>query len=140
MRVVEVEVGRTRPLRAKVLRPGLAVDRVGFPGDDDPGTFHLAAVDDTDTVVGIVSLIPDGAAGVRLRSMAVDPALQGSGVGRLLIEAAVERLRAAGAQRVWCNARDPAIGFYERLGWAVTGPGFVDDVLGIPHHPMELLL
>jgi ribosomal protein S18 acetylase RimI-like enzyme len=140
MRVVEVEVGRTRDLRARVLRPGVPLDQVGFPGDDGPGTVHLAAEDDEGAVVGIVTLIPDGDRSVRLRSMAVDPALQGGGVGRLLVDAAVERLRAAGMQRVWCNARDTAIGFYERLGWTVTGPGFIEDVTGLPHHPMELLL
>ena len=35
---------------------------------------------------------------------------------------------------------EAAIGFYERLGWTITGPGFVDDEMGIPHHPMELVL
>jgi GNAT superfamily N-acetyltransferase len=139
MRVVEVEVGRTRDLRARVLRPGVPPEEVGFPGDDGPGVFHLAAEDDG-TLVGIVTLIADGDAGVRLRSMAVDPAWQGTGVGRMLVEAAVERLRAAGVRRMWCNARDTALGFYERLGWTVTGPGFIDDVTELPHHPMELLL
>lgn len=140
MRVIEVDVARTRDLRARVLRPGVPADQVGFPGDSDPGTVHLAVEDDAGTIVGVVTLIPDGAAGVRLRSMAVDPSLQGSGVGRILVEAAVERLWGAGVTRVWCNARDTAIGFYQRLGWRVTGPGFVEDVTGLPHHPMELLL
>ena len=140
MRVTEVEVARTRALRARVLRPGLPPDQVAFPGDDDPGTVHLAAVDDDDAVVGILALLPDGDAGVRLRSMAVEPSMQGAGVGRALVEAAVERLRAEGVTRVWCNARDTAVGFYERLGWTVTGPGFVDEVTHLPHHPMELLL
>lgn len=140
MRVVEVEVGRTRDLRARVLRPGVPVEEVGFPGDGDAGTVHLAVEDDAGTIVAIVTLIPDGAAGVRLRSMAVDPSLQGSGVGRMLVGAAVERMRRAGVTRMWCNARDTAIGFYERLGWRITGPGFVEDVTGLPHHPMELLL
>jgi GNAT superfamily N-acetyltransferase len=78
--------------------------------------------------------------GVQLRGMAVDPGAQGTGVGRLLVEAAVERLRAAGVTRMWCNARDTAVPFYERLGWRIIAPGFVHAESGLPHHPMELLL
>jgi phosphoribosylformimino-5-aminoimidazole carboxamide ribotide isomerase len=70
--------------------------------------------------------------------MAVDPAAQGTGVGRTLLEAALERLRAAGVTRMWCNARDTAVPFYEHLGWTVTGPGFLHAESGLPHHRMEL--
>jgi ribosomal protein S18 acetylase RimI-like enzyme len=121
-----------------VLRPGRRADEVHFATDDIPGTFHLAAEDDG-AVVGIVSFVPRDD-GWQLRSMAVEPAYERQGIGRLLVDAGVERLRAAGATRVWCNARDVAIGFYERLGWRICGPGFVQEELGIPHHPMELLL
>jgi ribosomal protein S18 acetylase RimI-like enzyme len=138
MRVVEVEAARTRDLWARVLRAGRRPEDLRFTAAVIPGSFWLAA-EENGEVVGIVSLIPRPD-GVQLRSMAVDPAYQGGGVGRMLVEAAVDRLRAAGVHRVWCNARDTAIGFYERLGWQVTGPGFVDDEMGIPHHPMELLL
>jgi ribosomal protein S18 acetylase RimI-like enzyme len=139
MRVVEVEVDRTRELRARVLRPGQRADELHFATDDIAGTFHLAVEEDGE-VVGIVSFVPRQPREWQLRSMAVDPAYERRGIGRLLVDAGVERLRAAGATRVWCNARDVAIGFYERLGWRICGDGFVQEELGIPHHPMELLL
>ena len=139
MRVVEVEAERTRELRARVLRPGQRADEVHFATDDIPGTFHLAAEDDEGAVIGIVSFVPRED-GWQLRSMAVDPAHEGRGIGRLLVEDGVARLRARGEERLWCNARDPAIGFYQALGWRICGPGFVDAELGIPHHPMELPL
>ena len=92
---------------------------------------------DDGELVAVATFVPT-ADGVQLRGMAVDPARQGTGLGRVLVDAAVERLRAAGVRRLWCNARDDAVPFYERLGWRVTGAGFVDEQLGIPHHPMEL--
>ena len=71
--------------------------------------------------------------------MAVDPAQQGSGIGRAIMDVAVDRLRAAGASVVWANVRDSAIGFYERMGWKVVGDGFINE-LGIPHHVADISL
>ncbi|MDQ1374310.1 MAG: hypothetical protein QOJ09_1648 [Actinomycetota bacterium] len=137
MRVIEVEATRTHDLRRRVLlvppRP-LELD-----GDNLPGTFHLGVVDDADELIGVATFVPTPR-GVQLRGMAVDPASQGGGVGRLLLSAALDRLRSAGVTRVWCNARDSAVPFYERLGFTVTGPGFRHAESGLPHHPMELLL
>jgi predicted GNAT family N-acyltransferase len=136
MRVVEVEVADTHVLRRRVLlvppRP-LVLD-----GDDAAETFHLA-VRDGDEIIAVATFVPTPH-GVQLRGMAVDPGRQGTGAGRLLLDAAVERLRAAGTSRMWCNARDTAVPFYERLGFTVTGPGFHHAESGLPHTPMELRL
>src|SRR5207249_1770177 len=83
------EAAATYDLRRRVLRshqPGLPVTN---PEDDLPETFHLAAVDDDGRVLGVVSFTPDGDR-VRLRGMAVEPDVQGRGVGRLLMQAAVD--------------------------------------------------
>jgi GNAT superfamily N-acetyltransferase len=136
MRVAEVEVADTYDLRRRVLL--VAPRPLALEGDEQADTFHLAAFDD-DHIVAVASFVP-GDDGVQLRGMAVDPDVQGSGIGRVLLDAAVERLRAAGVTRMWCNARDTAVPFYERLGWTTTGPGFVHAESGLPHHPMELLL
>ncbi len=95
-------------------------------------------------VVGVVSLVPqpppwpEPRRSVRLRGMAVDPERRGEGIGRRLVEAAVARLRADHAEVLWANARDTAVGFYERMGWRVVGDGFVE--IGIPHHAMVIEL
>ena len=70
----------------------------------------------------------------QLRGMAVDEGLQGTGVGRVLLTAAVDRLRAQGADVLWANARDTALGFYQRLGWRVEGDGFLYGYRDMPHH------
>lgn len=136
MHVVEVEVADTYDLRRRVLlvppRP------LELEGDEQADTVHLA-VRDGDRLVAVAAFVP-GAEGVQLRGMAVDPDVQGQGVGRLLLDSAMERLRAAGVTRLWCNARDTAVPFYERLGWTVTGPGFLHAESGLPHTPMQLLL
>lgn len=68
--------------------------------------------------------------------MAVEPSLQGTGLGSRLLDAVVERCRDAGAEVVWADGRDSALGFYRRHGWSVEGDGY--DKVGIPHHTVVL--
>jgi ribosomal protein S18 acetylase RimI-like enzyme len=60
--------------------------------------------------------------------MAVSPEVRGRGVGQALLEFLESGLRAESPVRqLWCNARTPAVGFYERQGWRV-----VSEVFDIP--------
>lgn len=123
--VVEVPVEATHDLRARVLRDGTH-DDVVFPGDDDPATFHLAAVEGDGRIVGVGSFYREPP-GWKLRGMAVDPSRQGSGAGRAILEHARERLTGG---HLWANVRVGAVGFYERLGWRVD-----PEVFDTPHGP-----
>ncbi len=54
---------------------------------------------------------------------------------------ALERTAAGqGASQVWLNARDTAIDFYLRLGYAPFGESFVSELTGIPHIGMRKAL
>lgn len=138
--VVEVGVSRTYDLRSRVLRDGRGGGFVQFPEDEDPATFHLAVVDDAGDTLGVATFSPrptvarpEAAAPVQLRGMAVEPSRQGLGVGTRLMLAALDRLRQTGADVLWANARDPALGFYRGFGMEVVGEGFT-SVFGGGHH------
>lgn len=120
---------------------------MAYAGDDAPGTLHLGLRDPSVEAshpgpVGIVSLYQEPIApkaGLnhqpgdwRLRGMAVAPAHQGKGYGKRLVAAGLDAVRAAGATRVWCNARKTAVGFYQRQGFAAAGDPF--DLPGIGEH------
>jgi GNAT superfamily N-acetyltransferase len=51
----------------------------------------------------------------------VDPAAMGTGVGRLLVDDALDRARAAGAGSLTVTANPNARPFYERVGFVATG-------------------
>ena len=138
MQVVEVPAERTWELRRRVLRDGSPDADVRFGGDDAPGAFHLAVVDESAQsadVIAVGSFSPTTAASTiwQLRGMAVDHAHQGQGLGRAVLSAAASRLRQAGAMLLWANVRDSAAGFYERAGWTIVGGGFNTEI-GLPHH------
>ena len=130
IRVEPVDIDTIFACRAEVLRSGRPVSEVGFDGDTDPATLHLAAIDDGE-VAGCLTVmaIPmpgDADYTHQLRGMAVRPAWRGQGVGAKLL-AALSTARPG--VRLWCNARQSAIGFYESQGWTQRGAFF-----DIPHH------
>jgi GNAT superfamily N-acetyltransferase len=114
-----------RRLRRDVLRPGGTLDPP--PYDLNPATRHVGAFDDGD-VVGCVTVFPavyaDEPDAWQLRGMAVDPAYQGQGIGRLVLDAAIELVTATGAPLIWANGRVSAVSFYQQAGWQAVGEVF----------------
>jgi predicted N-acetyltransferase YhbS len=104
--------------------------------------LHLGRVlvaRDVDTVVGHLQLVPTGRDGeIELKNMAVLPDRQGSGIGRALVDAALERSRAAGWRRMVVATAAADIGnlrFYQRVGFrfdAVERDAFTPSN-GYPH-------
>lgn len=150
--VEPITAEQTHPLRMAVLRPGRPVSECIFPGDDAELTLHVGAMLDG-RIMGIgsmyhearpadapgtVELVADHAADTawRLRGMASDPGLRRRGVGRAVLQACEEHARANGGTLAWCNARTPAIAFYEANGWTAFGEEFDIPTAG-PHFVME---
>jgi GNAT superfamily N-acetyltransferase len=126
------EMNALYDLRAVVLRPGQPRAGSHYSGDDAPDTIHLGAFY-AGRCVGSASLYREN--GLRLRGMAVEAELRGYGIGAALIREA-QRIARQQRRELWCNARDSAAGFYEKLGWVVEGEGF--EVAGTgPHHVMR---
>jgi ribosomal protein S18 acetylase RimI-like enzyme len=110
------------------------------PGDDSGAPTGLVAELDGRTV-GLVTwrVEPAGsrpAAGsgreAEITVLAVTPDARGLGVGRALIDAAVDTLRATSVARAWLvttNDNLVALRLYQRAGWrlAALRPGAVDD-------------
>lgn len=133
--IVPVPAEVVRPLRHAVLRSHQPFDAVRYPGDDDPGTAHFAAYDDTGRMVGTASAYDEGAGTWRLRGMTTVEEVRGRGAGARLLAAVVDHATAYGGTLIWCNARTTAVGFYERYGWVKVSDEFDDPDAG-PHYRM----
>ncbi len=134
--VTELTVEQVRPLRRTVLRAGMATEDVSWPEDDTPGAFHLGIVADGD-VIAVSTWVPrplDGEPAFQVRGMATAAGRRGQGLGAMLVQAGCSRVAASGIGLVWANARDTALPFYERHGFAAIGDGFVDATTQLPHH------
>ncbi len=136
--VVEVDAIDTHDLRRRVLRDDSPVAVVEFDGDDEPTTFHLAVERDGALVAVSTWLrrpMPHDprASDIQLRGMASEPALQGQGLGGVLLRAGIERARDDGVERIWARARSAALAFYIANGFDAVGDEFVDGTTGLPH-------
>lgn len=92
----------------------------------DKGGAILIAEDETGDAVGCVALVPHGEGEVELAKMAVAESAQGRGVGRRLMEAALEQAREMGCRSVYLESNHvlvPAITLYERSGFRHLAPG-----------------
>jgi GNAT superfamily N-acetyltransferase len=131
--VREVQPADTVELRRQVLRGGRPV---ALPGDTDPA-FHLG-VYENGLLLGTGNVRVDPAPwdpdrpAWRLRGMATAPEHRGRGVGALVLQGLIRHARAQGGGVLWCNARTPAQGFYERAGLVTRGDPWVDPEIG-PH-------
>jgi predicted N-acetyltransferase YhbS len=120
-----------------VLRKPLGLERAAVLFPFDRESLHLVALD-AGRVVGCVLFHPEGTGTGRLFQMAVEPDRQGTGLGTRLVRALEEELARRGFREVILHARDTAVGFYARLGYAPVGAPYLE--VGIPHQNMRRLL
>ena len=140
IRLVRPEI--TLPLRQAVLRPGRPLSQSVFDGDDEANALHLGAFSGK-RLVGVASFFersfPSEAASSgdwQLRGMAVADGWRGRGCGRALLRASLLELAQRGGERLWCNARVGAVGFYHAEGFEIVGDQFEIEDVG-PHFIMR---
>lgn len=107
----------------------LAADRDGR----DHEAVHLVAID-AERVVGTCRLLMDGDI-ARLGRMAVEAGRRGTGAGAHLLAEADRAAAAAGSRLIRLHAQTYARGVYDRAGYEVLGPPFMEE--GIEHVTME---
>ncbi|TDW99386.1 GNAT family N-acetyltransferase [Dinghuibacter silviterrae] len=95
----------------------------------------LVAAFEEEQLVACCLLSPQNKDIVRLRQMAVSSEVQGKGVGKALILFAETVSRDHGFIKITMHARATAVGFYEKMGYKISGPEFVEVTL--PHYIME---
>jgi predicted GNAT family N-acyltransferase len=121
-------------LRQRILRMPLGLDIY----DDDLAaeTEQLIFVFEEEQVVkGCVLMQHYDAETFKLRQMAVDTNEQGKGIGSKLIAAAELYAVQLGKKNIILHARQTAIPFYEKLGYAAAGEVFYE--VGLPHRKMS---
>ena len=103
-------------LRWRILRKPWGEPRGSEQDEQEHNSYHIMAVKDN-KVVGVARLQFPEQATAQLRYMAVDEAYQGKGIGRAIIEHIEQCAKNNSAEELFFNARDNALGFYEKLGY-----------------------
>lgn len=121
-------------LRQRVLRTPLGLTFSEQELSAETGQIHLALWLSSGLAGTLLLLPPDPDGQAKLRQMAIRPDLERRGLGALLMRHGENRLRLLGAASAWLAARESAVGFYERMGYAVEGNAFIEVTL--PHRRM----
>ncbi|OYQ33147.1 GNAT family N-acetyltransferase [Flavobacterium cyanobacteriorum] len=142
--IKQIAPEETFAVRHPVLRPGKPLEACVFDGDNLPDTIHFGLYDD-DNLGGVASLFKavnpafKEERQLQLRGMAVLPAYRNKGFGEKLVQAAEAYAISGGTGLIWFNAREAAVGFYEKMGYKKTGARFVIQDIG-PHYVMYKIL
>ena len=141
MKVTEVEFGSpgyeaALQLRKRILRDPLGLEWTAEEEAWEPRERHFVLLGEGGQLHACVVIRPleEQAGAVKLRQMAVEPDCQSRGFGRALVECVEAQLIRDQVGRVELNARDTAVGFYEKLGYRKSGEEFVE--VTIPHWKM----
>lgn len=84
------------------------------------GGHVLFAVDHDDRAIGTVALKQESAGVYELTKMVVAPEARGTGVGRLLMQGALDTFRASGGHELFLESSSklgPALALYESVGF-----------------------
>ena len=138
IRITEIKVEETYPIRKSVLREGMTLSHE-MNADHDADTLHLGLFD-KEQLVCVGSFMKASNTDFKglqfqLRGMGSAIGFQGRGYGKSLLAAAEQILIDRGADLLWCNARVVALDFYSKLGYTSIGDLFEVDQVG-PHFVM----
>lgn len=120
-------------LRRRILRFPLGLDFTSEELERERRDANFVAIADG-RVVGCLLMVPQNCSVVKMRQVAVEPDLQGHGIGAALVEASEKWAKESGYTQIELHARDTAVPFYQRLGYNPVGNGFIE--VKIPHQKM----
>ena len=121
-------------LRNEILRKPLGL---GFSVEEletEKNNMLIGAFEDDD-MLGCCMLVEKDPTTLQLRQVAVMNDLRGKGIGRALTNFAENLARDRGYNKMYMHARKDVVGFFEKMGYQVTGDEFTN--LTIPHYIME---
>jgi predicted GNAT family N-acyltransferase len=123
----------------KQLRLDVLLNPIGVPASyinpQKEKTDLLVGAYENEVLIGCCVLTPLDNELIQLRQMAVQPHLQGKGIGAAIVTFAEQIARGKGFTRLMMHARDVVIPFYEKSGYTIVGEQFTE--VGIDHHRME---
>ncbi len=133
MKVLRINAQDTYPIRQLMLVPSHLLKKAKFENDDDEDiSFHLGAFKES-KLVSVASFFYErnqlfsDLHQYQLRGMATLPEFQGQGLSSELLSSAFPIIKQNFCTMLWCNARVPAVGFYQKVGFKKLN----DDVFEI---------
>jgi len=107
-------------LRWKLLRKPWGQPEGSEVDEIENNCYHIMAIDNKQLIIGIARLQFNTEKVAQIRYMAVVAEHERQGVGRLMMHALEQQAKQKNIKTIILDAREPAIGFYEKLGYRIT--------------------
>ena len=137
MEVRIISAQETRPLRHLVLWPHIEkTEDCVIDIDNREDAIHIGAFEN-DQLISVCSLFElssqriNQAKQYRLRAMATHPNFRGMNAGKRVVQFALELTRNKGFDVLWCDARQVALGFYEKMGFTLIDEWYEVPKIGL---------
>ncbi len=133
--IKKIDYKDTFIVRHPVLRAGKSIESCFFDGDDLETTTHFGFFV-VDKLIGVISVYQNKNATFnadnqrQIRGMAVLKEEQVHGYGKQLLERAESDCIEKNVEIIWFNAREKAVGFYQKSGYQIAGNSFEIDGIG----------
>ncbi|SDY36084.1 Predicted N-acyltransferase, GNAT family [Jannaschia faecimaris] len=138
----------TKPIRiaqvtnvadALAIRSEVFIEGQGVPANEevdgqDPECLHWVVSDELGPAATL-RVLPKSENLAKIQRVAVLDRARGTGLGTMLMQHVMGELAEMGFTRATLGAQLSALGFYERLGFEVHGPTYLDA--GIEHRDMD---
>jgi ribosomal protein S18 acetylase RimI-like enzyme len=134
--IKEISAFETIIVRHPVLRFGKPIETCRFEGDDLPTTSHFGLFYE-DQLSAVISVFEEKSIlffeenQFQIRGMAVLEQHQKKGFGEALLKYCENQIRNKSEKIIWFNARETAVGFYEKSKYQRVGNGFEIADIGI---------
>lgn len=122
-------------LRVIVLRKPLGISFTEDQLAEEWNQMHIAGFDESNHLVAILVMNPLSKTIVKMRQVAIDPTLQGKGIGTGLVAFTEDLMRIKKFKKIILHAREVSVPFYLRLKYDKIGELFQE--VNLPHFKME---
>ncbi len=93
--------------------------------DIEDQCFHVMAVDEINNVIAVARLQFNSNSEAQIRYMGVAREHEKKGIGRELVNAMEQHALNSSCKKIVLHAREPAIGFYQKLGYKVIEKSYL---------------
>ncbi len=111
-------------LRWRILRAPWCEPRGSEIDDLEDRCFHVMVTDGSKSI-GIGRLQYNSDSEAQIRYMAVDDGYERQGIGKMIVEALEEEALKTKHHNIVLDAREPAVGFYENLGYEIKEKSYL---------------
>jgi predicted GNAT family N-acyltransferase len=111
-------------LRYRMLRAPWGEPEGSEVDDIEDRCFHLMVLAN-DEVIGVGRLQYNAGEEAQIRYMAVAKEFEGNGIGRMIVNTLEQEAVNNKVRTVVLDAREPAVGFYRKLGYSIKGKSYV---------------